>query len=97
MLGYLGRRLAFLVPMLLGITVVSFGLMHLAPGSPTDLYTEFNPRAGTEFRERFEAYYGLDKPLPVQYWRIRLKPASLRAVGPPWTSTSSGGGSAGGE
>ncbi len=67
MLGYLGRRLAFLVPMLLGITVVSFGLMHLAPGSPTDLYTEFNPRAGTEFRERFEAYYGLDQPLPVQY------------------------------
>jgi peptide/nickel transport system permease protein len=67
MLFYLARRIALLVPLLLGITLISFLLMHLAPGSPVDLYTEMNPRAGTDFRQRFEQYYGLDKPLPVQY------------------------------
>ncbi len=65
--GYLVRRVAFLLPMLLGISLISFSLIHLAPGSPTELYTEMNPKAGAEFRQRFEAYYGLDKPLPVQY------------------------------
>ncbi|GAB4262122.1 MAG: ABC transporter permease [Deferrisomatales bacterium] len=67
MLGYVARRIVFLVPLLLGITAVSFGLMHLAPGSPVELYTEMNPKAGAEFRERFERYYGLDQPLPIQY------------------------------
>lgn len=67
MLAYMAKRVMFMVPMLLGITILSFALMHLAPGSPTELYTELNPKVGAEFRERFEAYYGLDKPLPVQY------------------------------
>ncbi len=67
MLRYLAKRAACMVPILVGITLVSFALMHLAPGSPADLYTELDPRVGAEFRERFEAYYGLDKPLPVQY------------------------------
>ncbi|NOY44143.1 MAG: ABC transporter permease [Deltaproteobacteria bacterium] len=67
MLGYIAKRIAFMIPMLFGITLISFLLMHMAPGSPTELYTELNPKVGAEFRERFEAYYGLDKPLPVQY------------------------------
>ncbi len=67
MLAYVAKRIAFMIPMLLGITIISFGLMHLAPGSPTELYTEMNPKVGAEFKARFEAYYGLDKPLPVQY------------------------------
>jgi peptide/nickel transport system permease protein len=77
--AYLARRVAFLLPMLFGITLVSFALIHLAPGSPTELYTEMNPRAGSEFRERFEAYYGLDKPLPVQYvtWLGRVSHLDL--------------------
>jgi peptide/nickel transport system permease protein len=41
--------------------------MHLAPGSPTDLQTEMNPRITAEMKERLRAMYDLDKPLYVQY------------------------------
>ena len=58
----------------LGITVVSFWVIHLAPGSPTDLQTTLNPDAGFEARAQLEKLYGLDKPLHIQYanWLNRL-------------------------
>ena len=58
----------------LGITVLSFWVIHLAPGSPTDLQTTLNPMAGEAARERLEKLYGLDKPLHVQYvtWLGRI-------------------------
>ncbi|BBD09865.1 ABC transporter permease [Desulfovibrio ferrophilus] len=58
----------------IGITVISFTVIHLAPGSPTDLQTTMNPEASSDARARFEALYGLDKPLHVQYvsWLSRL-------------------------
>jgi len=63
-----------LVPVLLWITVISFGIMHLAPGKPTDAATQFNPKASLEARQRLEKLYGLDRPLPVQYgdWLLRV-------------------------
>ncbi len=51
----------------LGITGVSFAVIHLAPGSPTDMQTTLNPLATAETRARLEALYGLDRPLHVQY------------------------------
>lgn len=58
----------------LGITVLSFAVIHLAPGSPTDMQTTLNPQATGEARARLEKLYGLDKPLHVQYldWLARL-------------------------
>jgi len=58
----------------LGITVISFWVIHLAPGSPTDLQTTLNPEAGIEARAQLEKLYGLDKPLHIQYvnWLERL-------------------------
>jgi ABC-type dipeptide/oligopeptide/nickel transport system permease component len=44
MLPYLLKRLILLIPMLLGITLVSFIVIHLAPGSPTDMQTMMNPK-----------------------------------------------------
>jgi peptide/nickel transport system permease protein len=67
-LSYLGKRLLFMAPMLIGITIICFAVMHLAPGSPTDLQTQMNPRASAEAKERLRALYDLDKPLPQQYW-----------------------------
>ncbi|CCH48525.1 ABC transporter permease [Pseudodesulfovibrio piezophilus] len=57
-----------------GITVISFWVIHLAPGSPTDLQTTLNPDAGVEARMQLEKLYGLDKPLHIQYanWLERL-------------------------
>lgn len=57
-----------------GITVISFWVIHLAPGSPTDLETSMNPTATAEVRERLEKLYGLDQPLHIQYvsWLGRM-------------------------
>ncbi|MCF8041711.1 MAG: diguanylate cyclase, partial [Desulfarculaceae bacterium] len=68
MLTYLAKRLAMMVPLLVGITFISFLIMHLAPGSPTDLATDLNPKVSEIAKERLTKLYGLDKPLPVQYW-----------------------------
>jgi len=67
-LTYLARRFVGLLPLLLGITFVSFLVIHMAPGSPVDLLTELDPKASAEARARMEEAFGLDKPLHVQYW-----------------------------
>ena len=74
MLIYLVKRLLMMLPMLIGITLISFVVIHLAPGEPTDLQTDLNPKASAEMRERLRERYDLDKPLPVQYgiWLSRL-------------------------
>lgn len=68
------RKLAWMLLVLWGITVVSFVVIHLAPGSPTDLQTTLNPLAGEAARQRLEALYGIDRPLYIQYfdWFSRI-------------------------
>jgi peptide/nickel transport system permease protein len=66
---YLLRRIAGLVPLLIGISFISFIVIQLAPGSPVERLTELNPKASPEVRERLEKAFGLDQPLHVQYWR----------------------------
>jgi peptide/nickel transport system permease protein len=63
-----------MVPMLLWITLISFMVIHLAPGTPTDMQTTLNPKASLEAQKRLRELYGLDKPLMVQYgdWLQRL-------------------------
>ena len=68
MLKYIGKRILFMIPLLLGITIICFFVMHLAPGSPTDLQTQMNPKASAQMKERLQALYELDKPIHVQYW-----------------------------
>ncbi len=65
----LTTRLVWVGVVFLGITLVSFWVIHLAPGSPTDMQTTLNPMAGAEARARLEKLYGLDQPLHVQYLR----------------------------
>jgi peptide/nickel transport system permease protein len=65
---YLLKRLSFMLPMLLGITLVSFMVIRLAPGTPTDMQTTLNPKASIEAQQRLRELYGLDKPLLTQYW-----------------------------
>ena len=69
MVAYLLRRIAGLIPLLIGISFVSFIVIQLAPGSPVERLTELNPKASPEVRERLEKAFGLDQPLHVQYWR----------------------------
>ena len=74
MLTYLAKRLLLMVPLLLGITLISFVVIHLAPGEPTDMQTQLNPEASVELQNRLRSQYGLDQPLMVQYakWLGRL-------------------------
>lgn len=74
MFAQITKRLIMMVPLLLGITLISFVVIHLAPGEPTDLQTQLNPEVSSELRERLRAQYDLDKPLIVQYgkWLGRL-------------------------
>jgi len=62
MMGYLARRLATTVPLLLGIVVMSFLFMRLAPGGPFDTERALDPQV----RANLEARYGLDRSLPEQ-------------------------------
>lgn len=68
MLRFILKRLGLMIPMVIGITIISFSVIHLAPGKPTDLQTQLNPKVTAEAREKLEKMYNLDKPLHVQYW-----------------------------
>jgi peptide/nickel transport system permease protein len=68
MLTYIGKRILEMIPTLFGITLLSFFIIQLAPGKPTDVLTEMNPKITPEARERLEKLYGLDKPIIEQYW-----------------------------
>ena len=74
MLNYIAKRLIGLIPVFFGITLISFFVIHLAPGKPTDIQTSLNPKVSYEARMRLEKLYGLDKPLHIQYlnWLKRI-------------------------
>ncbi len=67
MRNYLIRRILTLIPLYFGITVITFLIIHLAPGKPSDLEAQMKPGLAIA-RERLEKIYGLDKPMYVQYW-----------------------------
>jgi peptide/nickel transport system permease protein len=63
-----------MIPTLLGITIVSFLIIHLAPGDPTALLSDDAHGGGTagayqQLVLETRALYGLDQPLYIQYWR----------------------------
>jgi peptide/nickel transport system permease protein len=68
MLSYIFIRIVGLVPLLLGITLICFVVIHLSPGEPTDVLTALNPKASEFAREKFKKMYNLDKPLHIQYF-----------------------------
>ena len=65
-LTYAFRRLLWIIPVLLVASIITFGLMHAAPGSPWN--RESNP-LDADTIAALNARYGLDQPLPVQYVR----------------------------
>ncbi|HSJ52702.1 MAG TPA: ABC transporter permease [Anaerolineae bacterium] len=71
MTRYVIRRLLQAIPTFLGITVLTFAIVYLAPGDPV-LQQTFNPRISTATREELNRRLGLDQPLTAQYltWLI---------------------------
>jgi peptide/nickel transport system permease protein len=66
MLRYVVRRLFLLVPILLGVSILIFLWIRALPGNPATalLGERSTPELVKEYKER----YGLDRPIPVQYW-----------------------------
>jgi len=66
-----------MVPILLGITVIIFIVIHLAPGDPVSSQTDMNLKAKASARENLRKLYGLDRPLHEQYWSWLKRAARL--------------------
>lgn len=65
---WLFGRLAGAIPVLVGISLILFMVIHLAPGGPMDVYAD-NPSVTPAALARIAEAYGLNQPLPVQYGR----------------------------
>ena len=80
MRAYIIRRLLLVIPTFIGISMLTFALIQLAPGSPIayklqGMEGDMQADAATrDIIEQTKALYGLDKPIPVQYalWLGRL-------------------------
>lgn len=68
MIGYIFRRVLQAVPLLIGVSIIGFALMHLSPGGPLAVYT-LNPTIQAQDIERIKIIFGLDQPLHIQYWK----------------------------
>ena len=83
MIAYLLKRLAIAVPTLLILIVLSYVLMHSAPGGPFDTERALPP----EVMVNLERMYGLDQPLVVQIWRYVVSIVTEFDFGPSFRYT----------
>ena len=67
MLTFVVRRLLALIPILLGVSLITFLSIHLTPGDPVDQILADN--SNREAAERLREHLGLNDPIPVQYVR----------------------------
>ncbi|NRG46379.1 ABC transporter permease [Bacillus sp. CRN 9] len=65
MISYIIRRTLMAIPLLFGITILSFAIIQAAPGGPTTMMMD--PSMKPADREKFEEKYGLNDPVHVQY------------------------------
>ncbi len=74
MIHFVLRRLLLSIPILFGITLITFGIVHLTPGGFSAVQMEMNPTVSPDSIARLRELYGLDRPWPVQYaqWVGRL-------------------------
>src|SRR5262249_39833912 len=66
MWAYVFRRVLFAVPVLLGVSMLVFALIHLAPGDVVDLLVP--PEAPKDVADALRVRFALDRPLYVQYF-----------------------------
>jgi peptide/nickel transport system permease protein len=77
MWAYAGRRILYAIPITIGVTVICFGLVFLAPGDPMVMLLppDASPADAAYLRE----LYGFDRPIPIQYlkWLLRAVTGDL--------------------
>src|SRR5690349_18669564 len=84
MLRFIVRRLLLLVPILLGLSILVFAWIRALPGSPAEAL--LGERATPQRVAQIRHQYGLDKPLPVQYWDYVSQTVIHRDLGTSITS-----------
>jgi peptide/nickel transport system permease protein len=63
---YVIRRLLLIIPVLFGVSLLTFTLSHIVPGDPARLAA--GPQGTPQMYQQLREEFGLDDPLPVQYW-----------------------------
>ena len=67
MLIYIAKRIVYALPIMLGVTIVCFALVHLAPGDP--LVSVLPPDASQAMKQQMMTLYGFDRPYYEQFLR----------------------------
>ncbi|MCL0103466.1 ABC transporter permease [Dehalococcoidia bacterium] len=72
MLKYIARRILITIPVVIGVTIITFSIMHLAPGDPARIM--LGVLASDEAVAELRSALDLDRPIPVQYisWLTRV-------------------------
>lgn len=81
---FIVRRVLQLIPVLLGVTILVFSLMHLTPGNPAHIIA--GESAPTKTVEQIENRLGLNEPIPVQYFTF-VKNAVQLKFGNSWRTS----------
>jgi len=63
---YIIKRLLQAIPLLIGVSIIAFSIMHLAPGGPLSVYT-LNPSITAQDIDKIKVILGLDQPVHIQY------------------------------
>ena len=84
MIKFIARRLIQLIPVLLGVIIIVFSLMHLTPGNPAHIIA--GESAPQETVEQIERRLGLDQPILVQFFHF-VKDAVTLDFGNSWRTS----------
>ncbi len=68
MRAYILKRVLSLLPTILGVTILVFLMIRLVPGTVVDQLIGAEAKVDESTRAELRAYFGLDRPLPLQYW-----------------------------
>ncbi|ACV46674.1 MULTISPECIES: ABC transporter permease [Halomicrobium] len=66
---FIVKRVLLTIPILFGVSIVTFGMVHLTPGDPIDVLVSFNPDVGPAEEAALRERYGYDLPVWEQYLR----------------------------
>ena len=74
MARYILKRLLLSIPILFGISLITFAVIHITPGGPAVVQSQMNAKMSPDSVAKLKTLYGLDKPLHIQYinWLSRL-------------------------
>ncbi|MFH1074417.1 MAG: ABC transporter permease, partial [Candidatus Firestonebacteria bacterium] len=67
MAKYIIKRLLLSIPVLFGITIITFAIIHLPSGGPTVLQSNMSAKVSADSVAKLRKLYDLDKPLHIQY------------------------------